>query len=462
MERYKFALDVFAARDPGFREFAAQIESLDEAAADRFFGDFLVRAELEMAIERLETGKDEAWGKSLFAVLDMALGAMSQHPESTISQHAMARRFVVGPRKQTWVWDLPDESTAIGDKLGEIVRTRFMPGSDCTFEPIRPTPKMVENLDRAIALAHHLVPEMTSSVFRHLHSIAIGHIRGPGGRRLTGSGGDPTPCMIFLDPDELENPWDTAGHILHEGMHVKLADLCRAGHIADEDRVELPWRGTTALSNCVFAFHAYVHLQVFRAAVERFGPAHHAEFGAPQDYKALAHPMSVVNTKTGPFARAEQRLDHYYQQLVGAWARRVTPYGHALVAWAWDALRPLNRRLASEPAHAGSSQMAPKGSMTEASSARCERRDDVLLRRSPRCSALFALEPRSHKILTLNLPAWLAFELCDGKTEREILAAYASSMDIPAESAWTELSPTLDALASSGMIMRDALQGSAT
>ncbi|MCY1046187.1 hypothetical protein OV208_33055 [Corallococcus sp. bb12-1] len=31
--------------------------------------------------------------------------------------------------------------------------------------------------------------------------------------------------MFFTDPHEMENPWDTAGHILHKAVHLKPSDL---------------------------------------------------------------------------------------------------------------------------------------------------------------------------------------------------------------------------------------------
>jgi hypothetical protein len=67
---------------------------------------------------------------------------------------------------------------------------------------------------------------------------------------------------------------------------------------------------------------------------------------------------------------------------------------------------------------------------------------------------LFALDPGSRKIVTLNLAAWLAFELSDGKTEREVLSAYAASLGLGADRAWHQLAPALDGLVSSGMIER--------
>ncbi|MFP2925671.1 aKG-HExxH-type peptide beta-hydroxylase [Pyxidicoccus sp. 3LG] len=458
LERYKFSLQILARKDERLRELAGRIEALDVASADLLFGDLLVRAELESAICRIESsGPSGASSESLRWLLGEALASIEQGQGLAVARRAMGRDFVVGPARRTWVWDLPEEPTRVRDLLRESIRKGFMPGAESNVDIIRPTPRMVEGLERACVLLYRLVPEMARGIFQHLHSIAVAYIRGPRGRMLTGSGGDGTPCMIFIDPDELENPWDTAGHILHEGIHLKLSDLIRTGAIVTDDGpVELPWGRKTSLSNCIFAFHAYAHMQVFREAVQHLGPACHAEFGAPQDHDAPAHAMSVVrNDITKPFSRAEERLDHLYERLSGPLAPRVTPYGRALVSWLWDTIRPLRPGVGAPPeARVGAAASVPSSPRRAPSSTRYRQDRTLSLRRSPSTEVLFALDPGSQKIVTLNLPAWLAFELCDGKTEEEILSAYAASLGLGAERAWAQLAPALDGLVAGGMLER--------
>lgn len=457
IERYKFSLQILARADERLRELAGRIEALSVESADLLFGDLLVRAELEAAISRIETsGPVGAASESLPGLLGEALDSVEQGQGVAVARRAMGRDFAVGPARRTWVWDLPEESTRVSDLLRESIRTGFMPGAGCSVEIIRPTPRMVEGLERACALLYRLVPGMAHSIFQHLHSIAVANIRGSRGRMLTGSGGDGTPCMIFIDPHELENPWDTAGHILHEGIHLKLSDLIRTGAIVrDEGLIDLPWGRKTALSNCIFAFHAYAHMQVFREAVQHLGPACYAEFGAPQDYDAPAHAMSVVKNETAAFSRAEERLDHLYEQLSGTLAPRVTRYGRALVEWLWDTIRPLRPEVAAAPvARAEPVASAPSSPGRAPSSARYRQEQRLALRRSPSTEVLFAVDPGSRKIVTLNLAAWLAFELCDGKTEAELLSAYAATLGLGAERAWAQLAPTLDGLVASRMLER--------
>ncbi|RKH36034.1 hypothetical protein D7Y13_04595 [Corallococcus praedator] len=456
-ERYRFALEVLARRDARLRDVAGRIEALDATTAEAVLGDLLVRAALEAAISRLETsGPDGAAGEELPGLLGEALACVARTPGRCLSRSAMGRDLAVGPGGKVWVWDLPEEATPLRDRLRESIRTGFMPGAESSVDIIRPTLSMVAGLERACVLIQRLVPEMTASIFRHLHSIAIANIRGPRGRMLTGSGGDGTPCMIFIDPHELENPWDTAGHILHEAIHLKLSDLIRTGAIVTDDGpVELAWGRKTSLSNSIFAYHAYAHMQVFRAAVEHLGPGCHAEFGAPRDYSAPAHAMSVVNNDTQkPFSRAEERLDFLHTQLEGPLASRVTPYGREMIAWLWEAIRPLEA-LGSDRPGGPMGPVARPPVLTQGrapSPVRYRQGRDLSLRRSPSSEVLFALDPGSRKIVTLNLPAWLAFELCDGKTEEEMLSSYTASLGLGAERAWAQLAPTLEGLVSSGMI----------
>ncbi|NVJ06127.1 hypothetical protein HUW63_12895 [Myxococcus sp. AM001] len=463
IERYKFVLEVLSRQDARLRALTERVEALDTASVNVLFGDLLVRAALETAISKLETtGPVGAVRDTFPGLLGEALDSLEEGRGVSVARKAMGRDFAVGPSGRTWVWDLPETPSRVGDLLRDSIRTGFMPGARSSVEIIRPTPRMVEGLERACELLRRLVPEMAQSVFLHLHCIAVANIRGPRGRMLTGSGGDGTPCMIFIDPDELENPWDTAGHILHEAIHLKLSDLIRTGAIVtDDDPVELPWGRRTALSNSVFAYHAYAHMQVFREAVKHLGPDCYAEFGAPRDYDAPAHAMSVVKNDVKPYSRAEERLAYLHSQLSGPLSPRVTPYGRELVAWLWDTVRPLVDGVTGDDVapRAAASTPAPPRSSRAPSSVRYRQGRNLSLRRSPASEVLFALDPASRKILTLNLSAWLAFELCDGKTEEEVLSSYTSSLGLGAERAWALLAPTLRGLESSGMIEQVAEGG---
>ncbi|AEI68851.1 aKG-HExxH-type peptide beta-hydroxylase [Corallococcus macrosporus] len=460
IERYKFVLEVLSRHDERLRALTERVEALDTASVNVLFGDLLVRAALESAISKLETtGPVGAVRDTFPALLGEALDSLAEGRGMSVSRRAMGRDFAVGPSGRTWVWDLPDSPSRVGDLLRDSIRTGFMPGARSSVEIIRPTPGMVEGLERACELLRRLVPEMARSVFLHLHCIAVANIRGPRGRMLTGSGGDGTPCMIFIDPEELANPWDTAGHILHEAIHLKLSDLIRTGAIVtDDDLVELPWGRKTALSNSLFAYHAYAHMQVFREAVKHVGPDCHEEFGAPRDYDAPAHAMSVVKNDVKPYARAEERLAYLHSALAGPLAHRVTPYGRELVAWLWETIRPLVEDVPGDDTAPRAAP--PSADVSRApSSVRYRQGRDLSLRRSPASEVLFALDPASQKIVTLNLPAWLAFELCDGKTEEELLSSYTSSLGLGVERAWAQLAPTLRGLESSGMIVQVAEGG---
>ncbi|MFQ6309374.1 hypothetical protein [Lysobacter capsici] len=237
IERYKFALAVLAQNDAKLQALLPAVERLDEALANKILGDLLVRAELEAAIERLETDASAAQDtQRLVWCLERSLAIAGE--SKSMSAAAMERDFQVGPEidgRRIWVWDLPDGSEPVADALREALRLGFMPGGHCEAQIIRPTPEMVAQLDRACTLLQALVPQVAHSVFSHLHSVAIAHMRNERGPMLTASGGDSTPCMIFIAPEELANPWDTAVHIMHEAVHLKLSDMVRtSAAVVDE------------------------------------------------------------------------------------------------------------------------------------------------------------------------------------------------------------------------------------
>lgn len=460
LERYKFALAVLARDDARLQALLPAVEALDEAVADKVFGDLLVRAELEAAIERMERSCTATQDTApLRWSLERSL-AIATEPTS-LSAAAMARGFLVGPAmagRRIWVWDLPEASEPTADALREALRLGFMPGGHCEAQVIRPTPRMVEQLDRACGLLHTLVPQVAHSVFSHLHSVAIAHMRNERGPMLTASGGDSTPCMIFIAPEELANPWDTAVHIMHEAVHLKLSDMVRASAaVVHEEMVTLPWGREISISNCLFAFHAYVHLQVFRTAVEQLGPALHARYGAPQDYLAgtRPHAMSVVNTaSTTPFSRGQQRMVYLGEQFRTQWSRYLTPSARRMVDWLCEAIAPLiDMRLPIPPSPQAAVADEPAAATASAPPMRYGKNPALHLRPLESRGILFAADPAQPRIRKLNTAAWLMFELCDGRDERDLAQAYARIAGIDEDRARRTAGPILGDLLASGMIV---------
>lgn len=459
IERYKFALAVLAQNDAKLQALLPAVERLNEALANKILGDLLVRAELEAAIERLETDASAAQDtQRLVWCLERSLAIAGE--SKSMSAAAMERDFQVGPQidgRRIWVWDLPDGSEPVADALREALRLGFMPGGHCEAQIIRPTPEMVAQLDRACTLLQALVPQVAHSVFSHLHSVAIAHMRNERGPMLTASGGDSTPCMIFIAPEELANPWDTAVHIMHEAVHLKLSDMVRtSAAVVDEAMVTLPWGREISVSNCLFAFHAYVHLQVFRTAVEQLGPQHYAAYGAPESYLANTRPhaMSVVNTAaTTPFSRGHQRMIYLGEQFRTTWASYLTPAARRMVDWLCEAISPMVdmriERLDNAQAMADEAQAAT----VPAPTTRYAKNPKLHLRPLKEHGILFASAIEQPQIRKLNTAAWLMFELCDGRNERDLAQAYAQITGVAEDRAWQKVEPMLGHLVASGMIV---------
>lgn len=461
IERYRFALAVLAREDARLRALLPALEALDERRADTLFGDVLVRAELEAAIERMETGVAPLHQAGLLAwSLERSL-AMGDGPVS-LSAAAMQRRFVVGPEldgRRIWVWDLGENAEPAADALREALRLGFMPGGHCEAELVRPTAQTVAQLDRACSLLQSLVPDVARSVFGHLHSVAFANMRNERGPMLTASGGDSTPCMIFIAPEELANPWDTAVHIMHEAVHLKLSDMVRtSAAVVREDMVTLPWGREISVSNCLFAFHAYVHLQLFRTAVEQLGPQLHELYGSPESYRANTRPhaMSVVATPSGaPFSRGHERMIYLAQQFRTQWSHHLTPFARRMVDWLCEAISPLIDLSLETPkgesvaakADAAASAGAPATSVSYA------KNPQLQLRPINARGILFAADPARPKIRKLNTAAWLMFELCDGRNEQDLTRAYANLAGLADDRAWQQVAPMLSHLLASGMIV---------
>ncbi|SDX64281.1 aKG-HExxH-type peptide beta-hydroxylase [Lysobacter enzymogenes] len=459
IERYKFALTMLAREDARLRALLPAVEALTQPAADKTFGDVLVRAELEAAIERMETGIAPIHQTGLLAWgLERSLETIEQ--PLSLSAAAMQRSFVAGPDldgRRIWIWDLADAAEPTADALREALRLGFMPGGHCEAELVRPTPQMVAQLERACALLQALVPQMARSVFGHLHSVAFANMRNERGPMLTASGGDSTPCMIFIAPEELANPWDTAVHIMHEAVHLKLSDLVRtSAAVVREDMVRLPWGREISVSNCLFAFHAYVHLQLFRTAVEQLGPQLHDVYGAPESYRAgtRPHAMSVVNNASAaPFSRGHERMAYLAAQFRGEWSHYLTPYAQRMVEWLCEAIAPLIDLPRAAPSAHG--EAAHVRAADHADSLRYAKNPQLQLRPVGDRGILFAADPAQPKIRKLNTAAWLMFELCDGRSGHDLAQAYADITGVASERAWQQVGPVLGSLVASGMILAD-------
>ena len=87
------------------------------------------------------------------------------------------------------------------------------------------------------------------------------------------------------------------------------------------------------------------------------------------------------------------------------------------------------------------------------------RHPTLRIRPVPEMNCCLVFVPERARLHTLNAPAWLALELCDGRDARALAAAYRSTLggagDAAADAAIeSELAGVLDALERNGIVER--------
>lgn len=463
-ERYRFGLDLFAAALPGVASARPVIGAWDGAAVDELFADPLVQFSMESAFADLADGsltsphQVERW-------LGAAVESVARTGRPGLVADQMRRSWPVAGGRVI-VWDLPSSNPII-EQLERNFRAHFMTGRDCHVELRAPDDHTAGALGRACSLLADVLPETARSVFRHVSAVALAVMRAGGGRLLTGSAGDGVPGTVILSPEEIDNPWDTAAHLLHEGLHEKFADITRfAGLVGQNVAVELPWRADEegfTLARALSAFHVYVHFVLYEAAVRTLGERLVDRYGALDAQPVSAHAMSVVRTGQGPYARGAERCRHLGEQLSTSWAPHLTPAGRRLVRWLLECIEPigaadflpaLRRRESTRPADAppGAPEITPA-----AESVRYRKNPALQERALEDEGLLLAFSPQAPRVQLLTLNSWLISELCDGETLGEIRSRYLDVVgpQLSATEARHQLDLGLRQLESSHVIERD-------
>jgi len=331
-ERYAFGLELFAERLPSLMPLLPRIEP--HAAA--LFRDPLIQLTLEAAFRRFEADT-LCPPDPLERALAAAATLIEREGRADLALSQMRDRIVLaaGP----WVWAFTPSDDPFARALERGFAETF-PASR-RLQLFDPESWMLERLERSFELLRDVLPRCGSAALSHIASICLVVADTEGGMLLSAAGGDPIPSTIFCAPDQLANPWDAAGMLLHEGLHLKLFDVVRGGSLVTPDPVlvEIPWRSIRwDIPRVIFSFHVYAHMLVFKAAVDRRGPALWSRFGAPDSYPTDAHATSVVRNATSRYGRAIDRARFLRDGLAGDWARYLTPDGHRLVQWLSDAM----------------------------------------------------------------------------------------------------------------------------
>ncbi|MEJ7596628.1 MAG: HEXXH motif-containing putative peptide modification protein [Kofleriaceae bacterium] len=344
LERYRFGVELFAERCPAIVASSEHVAALADADATTLFRDPVLRLALEQAFERLEAGTLSSPDR-VEELLPLALGAMARSQEQ-LCLSRMRPPVPVGSDATMWLWNLPERGGATDSVLDTLWgcfesvsrgdRATLL-AADCVT---------AQQVERACTLLRTTLPEIGPSVLGHITAIAIVDMSAEGGRLLSASGGDLIPSSILLSRTQLDDPWDAAGHLLHEGLHLKLFDIVRSHTLvrAATPMVDIPWRNIQwSIVRVVFAFHVYVHIVLFKKAVERDAPALTSRFGVPSRYAVTGHAMSVASASSAsPYASAADRTRFLAEQLQGAWSAHLTEHGRRLVEWLVGAIEAIS------------------------------------------------------------------------------------------------------------------------
>lgn len=463
-ERYHFGLELFAAHLPAAAELLRSVPGWPAGMRKELFFDPLVQFWMEDAFERLER-RELRSPHPLEELCQWALESLKATGRPGLTEHEIGSSFRVGPQQQLYLWDVKRSSHPLVQRLVKNFDAYFMEGTDAQATLCTPDTEMVHALDQALSVFADMLPHTATTVLSHTHSIALAVMRLGGARLLTGSAGDGLPGVILLSPEELRNPWDTAGHLLHEGLHTRFADISRfSALVARNADVDFPWReqeNDFTVARALSAFHVYVHFVLYEAAVREFGHRVHEKYGPPGQHPVSAHAMSVVQVSgKGPFATGMARCRYLGEQLATAWAPFLTPDGRRFVRWLLECLEPLGTEatafLGALRERERAEGMVPAPAPVHPVSPREEPPVPRKLQKNPRLRArpitdagyLLAFVPEEPRVQLLNLHSWIISELCDGRSQSAIGEQYHSIIGaaLPPEQVSSQLSVGLEQL----------------
>lgn len=270
-------------------------------------------------------------------VMDLATG---QGPSEQLASHGTRAWPAAG---RAWLWqDFDRTAEPIGRRLEAMIKVVFP--ADVAQAPIAADPEDLDGLAEGAALLSELLPGVGANVLRHIGAVGLARQDSVEGGLLSLSGGDVMPATIFIGPSWLRNPWDAAGLILHEGLHLTLFEVIRCGGMLLGDTkaptIPIPWRTLKwSTPRVLFALHVYVHMTLFEAAAAGASPELIARYGEPPAGAATSpHTPGSQTSYDTPLARASY-LAEFLERVE---PHRLTPYGRQFVGWLVDALEQLS------------------------------------------------------------------------------------------------------------------------
>ncbi len=446
--RLRFALEVLGERLPGVAEVLPGLAA--EGSLPHVVRDPVVRMATEAALQRLRTGQLRP-PDALEQVLRHAAAFAQPDADRACAQSGVpAQReegcgLRAGPGGRIWVLGFPDSPGLLPGLLAKACADNFIEQSGRTGELNPGTARTVELVNQACEVLAALLPVLGLEAIGHVTGLGMVTADGDEGAMLSAAGGAPVPGIIVIRPGELERPWDAAGRILHEALHLKLFDIsvCSA-LIADLDTVvEVPWRPVRwEIRRVLAACHVYAHMAVFHAAVRARGHRFAGRFGEPP-----ANP-GVSSSGSDSYAHAQDRLRYLAGQLTGPLAGHLTPAGRRFVGWQLSAVAPLigwqpEAQLAGRPP-------APRSHPP----AGYRRVNGVVARPDQQAGALLVFNSERGVLHVVNLAVWVAFQLCDGRNLAALRHSYAEvvASKLTAPQAARHLDAALAQLREAGLI----------
>jgi hypothetical protein len=422
LARLRLGLTTLARLNPALA--STELVGQDDRTLALFLRDPVLRnafeADLAAAVTRSTTT-----GTALADVLPLTQLSAGRGPAEELASHGAKAWPGLGP---AFVWqDFDREAGPIGRRMDSLIDGIFPEPS--AEAPIAATPAHLAGLRQGAGLLAELLPGVGPNVLHHIGAVGLARNDTAEGPLLSMSGGDGLPATIFLGPDWLRDPWDTAGLILHEGLHLTLFEVIRCGTMLTGDAVgvselPIPWRKLRwSSARALFALHVYVHMALFEAAVATADDRLRIKYGEPPANAAAApHTPGTDTAYDTPLARASylaEQLERLNPQLL-------TPYGLQFVGWLGGILEELapgirDRWAPRRPANESSAEVSvlPDGTF------RLTPAESIPLP-SQRRLALATTEPPG--VGWLNVQLWTIYALCDGQDVAGVQRRYAEAL----------------------------------
>jgi hypothetical protein len=342
---YRLHLEAMAQQLVSAARLAHTVGAMPGERQQRVLNDPLVRHAIGMAATG--PGRDSL---PPLSPVELVLDAASEyllgnraHPPLESSVQPDFR--ITGKRHYAWLWNEGARDHVLCQRFETISNQVFATDlPNVSVKWITPDADGLTTLSSAVQLLRELIPCLWENSLPHIQClIALDHERT--GRADQSAAGlrsvsdAQIPGSIFLSSDLLSDATETAETMLHESLHHKLYDIWLARMMfrdpSQGDRTPVTihafWRSRDLprdwpVRRALAAFHVYVHLGLFFAALEQ------------RDRKRKLGDKASARVKGQTAIERAAYLGRELQRVGGA---ELGPEGHRFTTWLLDALAPL-------------------------------------------------------------------------------------------------------------------------